>query len=25
ISLILVFSTITLLKKHSPNLINQRF
>ncbi|HEN2256386.1 TPA: ECF transporter S component [Streptococcus agalactiae] len=24
-SLILVFSTITLLKKHSPNLINQRF
>ncbi|HEO2059066.1 TPA: ECF transporter S component [Streptococcus agalactiae] len=24
ISLILVFSTITLLKKHSPNLINQR-
>lgn len=25
ISLILVFSTITLLKKHGPNLINQRF
>ncbi|MFR4925681.1 MAG: ECF transporter S component [Streptococcus agalactiae] len=25
ISLILVFSTITLLKKHSPNLIKQRF
>lgn len=25
ISLILVFSTITLLKKHCPNLINQRF
>lgn len=25
ISLILVFSAITLLKKHSPNLINQRF
>ena len=25
ISLILVFSTITLLKKHSPTLINQRF
>lgn len=25
ISLILAFSTITLLKKHSPNLINQRF
>ncbi|HHI9501533.1 TPA: ECF transporter S component [Streptococcus agalactiae] len=25
ISLILVFSTTTLLKKHSPNLINQRF
>ncbi|WP_424554600.1 ECF transporter S component [Streptococcus agalactiae] len=25
ISLILVFSIITLLKKHSPNLINQRF
>lgn len=25
ISIILVFSTITLLKKHSPNLINQRF
>ena len=25
ISLILVFSTITLLKKHSPHLINQRF
>ncbi|HEN9227951.1 TPA: ECF transporter S component [Streptococcus agalactiae] len=25
ISLILVFSTITLLKKHSPNLINQQF
>ncbi|HGC9920578.1 TPA: ECF transporter S component [Streptococcus agalactiae] len=25
ISLILIFSTITLLKKHSPNLINQRF